>query len=86
MDHQPFPRLIFFFDINDSFVNSPRGCDDDVMVSESHLRGRILVRDCRDCALGVPSCVHDPNGGRGLLVDKCYVDCQSNFLVQLIGG
>jgi len=41
---------------------------------KSHLRCRILVRDCRDCALRVPPCVHDPNVGRGLLVEQRSVD------------
>jgi len=64
MDLWPFPGLIVF-DINDSFLDSTRCCDDDVTISWTHLCCRILVRDCRDCTLGIPPCILDPNVGRG---------------------
>ena len=73
MDLQPFPGLVLF-DIHDSSVDSPRCRDDDVAVLHSHLRCCILVRDCRDRALRIPPCVHDPDVGRGLLVEERSVD------------
>jgi len=85
MDLSHFRRLISF-DINDFFVESPHGRDDNITASQTHLGGRILVRHCCGCALGASSCVQDPNVGRGLLEEKLSVDCQRNFLVHLIGG
>jgi len=73
MDVKSFGRLIFI-DINESFVDSPCCCDDDITVLQRHLCCRSSLRDCRDCALGIPSSIHDRNVGRGLLVETRSVD------------
>jgi len=84
MDLQPFPTLILF-DVNDPFVNCPPCCDYDIAVRQRHLCGCILVRDYSYRAIGIPSCVDDPNVGQSLLVEKRSVDCCHDFLVHLIG-
>ena len=73
MDLKSFPGLIFF-DVDDSFVDSPCCRDDDIAVLHGNLCCRVLERDCRDRTLSIPSCVHDPNVGRSLLMAKCSVD------------
>jgi len=84
MDLQCFPRLILF-DVDYSCADSPRCGDDDVTVLQGHLCCRVLVRDCGDRALSIPSCVHDPNVGRSLLVEECPVDRWRDLLIHLIG-
>jgi len=73
MDLQPFLRVIFF-DLNNCFVDSPCCRDDDIAVLDSHLRCCVLVPDCRYCALGIPSWVHDPDVGRSLLVEMHSIE------------
>ena len=68
MDLQSFPGLILF-KVDESFVNSPHSRDDDIPVLPGHLCYCVLVRDCRDSAHSIPSCVHDPNVGQSLLVE-----------------
>ena len=73
MDLQSFPGLILF-DVDDSFVDSPRCRDDDITVLQGHLGCRILLRHFCNHTLSIPSRVHDPNVGQSLLVEKRSVD------------
>jgi len=73
MDHYPLPGLLFF-DIHDSSVDSPPCRDDNIAVPHSHLRCRILVRNCSDHSLGIPPSILDLNVGRGLLVEQHSVN------------
>jgi hypothetical protein len=45
---------------------------------------RVLVSDCSDCAPGIQFRDHSPNMCRGLLLDLCSVDCQSDLLIHYI--
>jgi len=84
MDVQSFPGLILF-DVDDSFVNSPRCHDDDIDVLQGHLCCRILVPDCCDQALSIPSFIHDHTVGWSLLMENHTVDRGRDFMVHVMG-
>jgi len=63
------------FNVHDSFVNRPRCGHDDVALLQSHLCCRILVPDCSNHIVGIPSGIHVSIVGCCLLVEECAVDC-----------
>jgi hypothetical protein len=61
-------------DIHDSSVDSPRCCDNHVALLHGHLRCDILMCDYYGCAILIAPRVHDPNVGRGRMVEKRSVE------------
>jgi len=79
----PFPGLILF-EIHVSSVSSHLCHNGHVVVPHSHIRSRILVRDCRRRGRGIPLGIHDPNVGWCLPMEEHSGDRSQNVLVNFL--